>query len=216
MPDERNVHTAEDFDKCYSERDWQAYKWILVSVIQWANPGLFLDIGAGMGFFVECCQQYGIGCIGIEASDYAIEMANERGITLEKLFLEEGTRLPFHDQTFSAVVSNQFAHHLKPDAARWMFSEVWRVLQDKGHFFVFEAHINTPNNDPLHGDINPYTRRRLISELKEVGFGIVAEPNNIKYLFGKNRISTTIGSVLFHVSRWEYFLRAANVIARKP
>lgn len=64
IPKMSNIHTEEDFKRDYANRDWRFYKLLLSECIKYGQPGKWLDLGAGLGFFVECAQKFGIDCEG--------------------------------------------------------------------------------------------------------------------------------------------------------
>lgn len=212
MVDERNIHTKQDFEEHYSGRSWRDYRYLLSACIAYGEPGKILDIGAGMGCFVECCLKFGIECVGIEGSEFAVEHARQRGVELVHLVLEKGTELPFNNGVFSLVVSNQTAHHLHPDVAMDMFRESFRVLREGGIFIAYEGSLYNKEERKHSSHINLFTPSRLRSELTEVGFNIIAEPNQF---VGSTVFSRTLRRIIYRFKKVEPFLNTANAIGRK-
>ena len=60
MEKNRNLHTKETFEKAYGNRDWNWYRFLVAESMKYGMPGKWLDLGAGLGFFVECAQRFGI------------------------------------------------------------------------------------------------------------------------------------------------------------
>lgn len=56
-----NLHTKEIFEKAYRDRNWEFYRGILAECIRYGEPGLWLDLGAGLGFLLNAL-------IGLELS----------------------------------------------------------------------------------------------------------------------------------------------------
>lgn len=111
-----NVHTPDLFLRAYSDRDWRAYKWLLAECVTYGPPGRILDLGAGLGHFVECCARFGIECVGLEGSEWAVQGARARyEMDIRHHYLDEP--LPFEDGSFGAVVCNQLLGHLLPHVA---------------------------------------------------------------------------------------------------
>ena len=218
MVDERNVHTKEDYErsfvdrKSYVDRNWREYRYLLPYCLTYGEPGAILDIGAGLGYFVECCLKFGLQCTGAEGSEFAIEHARKRGVSLMHLVLDRDTVLPFDNAQFAVVVSNQVAHHLQPDVARRMFKESYRVLKDGGVFIAFEASIYNKEERKPPSHINLFTPSRLRCELKEAGFKILAEPNDF---VGRNVVSRTLRRIVYRIVKIESFLNTANAIGQK-
>lgn len=213
MVDDRNIHTQKDFEKYYGRRSWRDYKYVLAACIAYGEPGKILDIGAGLGYFVECCLKFGIECVGIEGSEFAIEHAGQRGVELVHLVLEKGTEWPFDDGAFSLVVSNQTAHHLYPDVAMSMFRESFRVLRAGGILIAYEGSIYNKEERKHSSHVNLFTPSRLRSELTAAGFNIIAEPNQF---VGSNVFSRTLRRIIYRFKKVEPFLNTANAIGQKP
>lgn len=98
-----------------SERSWKNYRWLLGDVIKYyeseAQIGTILDVGCGLGHFIECCLKFNIPCVGVEGAKDVAEKARSKGLNVICLDLEK-ERFPFDDNYFSAVVMNQFIEHL--------------------------------------------------------------------------------------------------------
>src|SRR5438552_14373106 len=73
-----NIHSPEAFAQAYGQRDWRHYRWLVAVCVEHAEPGLVVDVGAGLGLFVEACLRYGLPCVGLEGSVYAVETARQR------------------------------------------------------------------------------------------------------------------------------------------
>lgn len=207
------IHTPQDFKRAYKDRDWRFYKGLLATCIRYGEPGKILDLGAGLGLFVECCMRYGIECVGIEGSSWACKKAEERGIKLICLDLAED--FPFPDEEFSVVVCNQVIEHLLPQTAKHMLQESYRVLKPNGVIIINSpCYYNSRERcEPTH--INLYTPSRLRREVEEAGFKIIAEPNSPRPLLGTNPLSLVIMEVIFRLVKFDFLSNTANCIARK-
>ena len=155
-----NVHTPERFRLAYGNRDWTWYRGLLGEVVANGLPGAVLDVGAGLGLFVECCLKFGIRAEGIEASDYAVREAKNRcGIKL--VCADIGNGFPFTDSSFSTVVINETVEHLEPEVARIAFSEAHRVLRPGGLLMVNSPSKWHPKEKLVDLHINLYSPSRL-------------------------------------------------------
>ena len=124
-------------------------------VQQVAQPGaVVLDYGCGSGTVVEMLRTAGYDAYGVDirwpgATTPDIE-ASELGRERVLRYYEEGGRLPFHDDTFDVVVSDQVFEHVVPLEAS--VREIERVLRPGGvayHHFPSravwrEGHIGIP------------------------------------------------------------------------
>ena len=72
------IYDKETYDQAYAKEDWNASRRLLARCIRKGKPGSILDIGCGLGFFVECCYKFGVPCIGLEGSEYAVQAAKKR------------------------------------------------------------------------------------------------------------------------------------------
>ncbi len=90
------VYSKEDFKIEYKERN---INWYMSTVLYMKKLGLqepVLDLGSGLGFFVEACLLNGMECTGIELSEYGVQKAKERfpGISIIQKDLTR-SNLPF-------------------------------------------------------------------------------------------------------------------------
>ena len=120
-----------------------------------ASPGaVVLDYGCGSGTVVEMLRNAGYDARGVDirwpgATTPDIE-ASELGREGVLRYYEEGGRLPFDDDTFDVVVSDQVFEHVVPLEAS--VREIERVLRPGGvayHHFpsravLREGHIGIP------------------------------------------------------------------------
>src|SRR5665647_3034919 len=97
MEKDYNVHTQELFESAYKNRTWRAYRDIVARCISFGEPGLWVDLGAGCGFLVECAHRFGIRCVGLEGAAYAVSKAKSRcpDIDVRQHFLHD--KLPFEN-----------------------------------------------------------------------------------------------------------------------
>jgi len=102
------------------------------------KKGRLLDIGCGMGFFLEYAEKF-YETYGMDVSEYAIKEARGR-LHSTKLFLGNVNQLGLKSNCFDTVTCFDVLEHLeKPELA---IKECYRVLQ-KGGFYIFSV----PNTD---------------------------------------------------------------------
>src|SRR5205823_11899970 len=63
--------------------DWTWYRPLLAHCVRHGAPGPVLDLGSGLGFFVECCRRWNIDCVGVDASEHAASRSEERRVGKE-------------------------------------------------------------------------------------------------------------------------------------
>ena len=193
MPDNRNtaggsassVYDQTLYELSYADADWNAARRLLARCIRKGKPGPILDIGCGLGFFVECCRRFGLPCIGLEGSSYAVDAARKRvpGMDIRQHYLEDP--FPFEDASFAMVVCNQVIEHLPRETARHALREAYRVLSGGGAIFVYSPSIfnRKQAQDPTH--INLHSPRSLKRELTAAGFSRMRHFNNpLKFSWG--------------------------------
>jgi SAM-dependent methyltransferase len=79
---EPSIYTREMYELGYSRKSWKSSRRLLARCIREGKPGLILDIGCGLGFFVECCYKFGVPCIGLEGSEYAVQAGVTRLLSI--------------------------------------------------------------------------------------------------------------------------------------
>jgi SAM-dependent methyltransferase len=211
------VYDRDLYELSYADADWNAARRLLARCIRKGKPGSILDIGCGLGFFVECCYRFGVPCTGIEGSAYAVEAARKRepGLDVRQHYLEDS--LPFPDGSFSMVVCNQVIEHLPATTARHALREAYRVLSGGGAIFVYSPSIfnRTQAQDPTH--INLHSPRSLKAELTAAGFGQVRGLNNpLKFTRGPLTPLNHVIRALFTIVPVSFLSSTANCMATKP
>lgn len=112
------------------------------------NKGIkkILDVGCGMGDFLDFFEGREIETVGVDISSYALSKVRKR-VNCDLYQLDVASqRLPFPNKSFDAVTVFDVVEHLK--SAELLFSELYRVLKPKGLVF-----LTTPNNQGRIGDL---------------------------------------------------------------
>lgn len=211
------IYNRTLYEFSYADTDWNTARRLLARCIRKGKPGTILDIGCGLGFFVECCHRFGVPCTGIEGSAYAIEAAQARepGLDMRQHNLEDP--FPFSDGVFAMAVCNQVIEHLPGTTARHALKEAYRVLSGGGTIFVYSPSIfnRQQAQDPTH--INLHSPRSLKAELTAAGFRQVRHFNNpFKFTPGPLRPLNQIIRALFTVAPISFLSSTANCMAIKP
>jgi SAM-dependent methyltransferase len=148
---------------------WRYFKDTLALCIREANPGRFLDVGSGLGFFVECSRLYGIACDGVEGSEFAVEQAAERGVPLVLYDLRAASPFPFPSEHSSLVLLSQIVEHLPRDTVSHLLCETRRCLEPGGTVVILTPSLYNPRERNKPGHINLYTPSAIKQQVEECG-----------------------------------------------
>jgi len=134
-----NVHGYSEEDKFISQADELLNKYGKVKI---------LDCGCATGILVNQLQQRGFDAYGFDISEFAIS----KGIC-KNLFHADGRKLPFEDNQFNILISQDFMEHIHPDDLPAVLSEQKRVLAPGGvalHFIPFYKDFAQPVQIDAH------------------------------------------------------------------
>ena len=211
----RNLHTKEIFERAYGDRDWNWYRGLLAKSIRYGMPGKWLDLGAGLGLFVECARRFGIDCVGLEGSEWAINEAKKRfpHIDIRQHFLED--RFPFEDNSFSTIMCHQTIEHVCPEVAKFMLKECYRVLAKEGIILIYSPCIYDKKQKVEETHINLYKPSRLRAEVKDAGFVNIKAIDSPRMILGNWLIPRYIIKNLFKKFPLDFLSATANCISFK-
>ena len=137
-----------------------------------------LDIGCGFGWFeVNASNRGANSIVGVEISedDLATAKGTITGRNIE-FKVASAIDLPFEDKSFDTVVCWEIIEHIPKRGENKMFSEIRRVLKDKGKLYLSAPHRQIISNmlDPawwLTGHRH-YSYEQLAYFAKSNGFAI--------------------------------------------
>lgn len=154
----------DQFDYAFHRtRDWKHYEVYLRRFRD--NPMPILEMGCGIGLFLEACRQNGVEAEGLEYEDEGVQAATSAGLKARQHDLS--LPVPFADASFSAVFSNQVIEHLPADAQRTMIAEAYRVLRPGGQVLIISPCVHYPpaRADRYHiGLLAPSQLKRMCEE----------------------------------------------------
>lgn len=133
-----------------------------------------LDVGCGSGRNLVVIAREGLEAYGIDVSGEGLKRAREAlsqsGLQAN---LEQGTfyQLPYSDGHFKAAISNASLHDLPRLGAEKVFSEISRVLKEKGLFFCYVI-ANQPKGIEVPTHFQYYTEEDLRDLASENSFDI--------------------------------------------
>jgi len=189
-------HETYDYWR-YAGRDWRWFEGIFRRIHPVAPV---LDIGSGLGFFVECCLQNGVRAIGLELSKEGIQASAHRKVPVIRGDLS--LSLPFRDEVFGTVLAHHVLEHLPIEKERAVLKEVRRVLRPGGFLYVASPSVHHPRarDDPDH--VNLFTVRELETELRSAGFSRVSFHLTFWHPFWDPDLRLGRGSVLAAALLW--------------
>src|SRR3972149_995032 len=144
---ERDLH-HETYDYWrYQGRDWRWFE-RLFHRIRPVPP--VLDVGSGLGFFVECCLRNGARAVGIELSREGIAASAQRRLPVVRGDLT--LPFPFRDDAFGSALAHHVLEHVPLAMERRILREIRRVLRPGGSLFVASPCLYPPRatEDPDH------------------------------------------------------------------
>ena len=209
------IYNKEMYDFAYANTTWNSSRKMLARCIRNGKPGPILDIGCGLGFFVECCHKFGIPAIGLEGSAYAVKAAKEREPLLDIRQHDLEDPFPFEEETFSMVLCNEVIEHLPKKTAQNALRESYRVLDNGGNLFVYSPSIANPvAHQPVH--INLHSPKSLKKELTEIGFKKFKQINHsLKFTWAPLTPLNKVVRAFFALFPFSFLSASANCIATK-
>jgi SAM-dependent methyltransferase len=213
---ETGIGTEEYFATHYRDRDWKRYRQILARIVEFSLPGPILDLGAGVGFFVECAGRWGMDCTGVEGALSAVRIATGRYPKLAILHHTLENPLPFKDKSFQTVLMNQVVEHLTAPTARRCLNEVNRVLRPGGMLLITSPskyNLAESRGDPTH--VLMYSPKELRNLLASCGFTGIIPMDSPLSILGKNYFARGIMFLLFKLTQWDRLSATANCMAYK-
>lgn len=191
------------------------------------KPGeLILDLGCGMGTFVVEFSKGRAVVIGIDASDFALNVARELftryGRGKAEFIKADISILPFEDEAFDGIICADLVEHLVPDTYKRMIFECRRVLKEAGrvsiyapnpaHLFeILRRHNLILRKDESH--IHFKNLEYLETTLQEADFDVIRsyfKPSHIPIFNLVERL------LMFAPFIGSLFRRRICIVARKP
>ena len=209
-------HGHESYDYWrYEGRDWRWFDGIYARMRP-VPP--VLDLGSGLGFFLECCVRHGMKVVGVELSKEGTRAAAERGLPVVRADL--AVPLPFRDNSFGSALAHHVLEHVPLDLERAILRETRRVLRPGGFLFVVSPNTYHPQarDDPDH--INLFTPHALRRELRGAGFRTVSLGTNYWRPFWEpalriGKVGTVLAGALWKVAPVDRLAGTASAIAWK-
>ena len=175
------------------------FKRRIVEAVDVPRDGRILDLACGTGTLAIMLARRnpGISIAGVDGDSEMLRRArakaHEAGASID---FDEGlsTALPYEDDSFDALTSTLFFHHLDRSSKERTVAEIARVLKPGGHLHV--ADWGKPSDPVMAVALLPVrlldgfdvTRDNANGELPRIfergGFGQVRESGRLRTLFG--------------------------------
>jgi SAM-dependent methyltransferase len=205
-----------EYGSHYEHRTWLDYRWLLADVIRQGQGGRILDLGCGLGFFVECARRWGMDAIGLEASEQALSLCRRQHPEADVRLWRCGEPLPLSDGSVGVALAHEFIDHISPDQNRALFAELQRVLQPGGMLIVRSpSRFNRFDQDKGHITFfSPSEFRRFV---EEYGFVVVEQPFSPQPLLGSSRAGQFVVRAYARLTgRHDRIAARIDLVARKP
>ncbi len=169
------------------------------------NKGSILDIGAATGYFLDLARRLGWETFGIEISDYAAEVARQRGLVVKTGVIGEPL---FPNNSFEVVTMWDVLEHVRNP--RLDLTRAYELLRPGGVLV-----INTPNSGSLFArllgrswhllvppeHLHYFTPKSLTLLLEQIGFKVIKVSSRgkiftLEYIF--HTLARWQGLVLWH------------------
>ena len=171
----------EEFKIMYEAEDthwwYRGLRGVMFSLLGLNRPGTrkwkILDAGCGTGGTLQALSNAGFANLeGFDLNPPAVEFCHERGL----LFVRQGsiTGIPFADNSFDAVVSNDVLNDAGTSNEITALSEMYRVLKPGGRVFLNLPAFNflRSEHDRATDVTRRYTKGEISLKLREAGFRV--------------------------------------------
>lgn len=204
-------HLTYDYWR-YEGRDYSGFYEVMFARMRPVAP--VLELGSGLGFFLECCRRHGVEAIGLESSREGVEATTRRRLPVVRA--DFTLPFPFKDGAFGSVFAHHVIEHVSQEQERFVLGEVRRVLRDGGFLFVVSPNAYAPGarDDPDH--INLFTPHELGRELRAAGYRRVSLGTNYwRAALRLGSLGRILAGALWKIAPVDRFAGTASAMAWK-
>jgi len=176
-PEELNEHYktySYDKERTLTSMTIASYNRTLDEFERYRKTNRLLDVGCGVGHFLEVARQRGWQVFGTEYSEKAVEIATEKGIIMQKGALSISSYEP---QSFDVITSFEVIEHINNPVDE--LNKIKQLLRPGGLFYCTTPNFNSllrywfkdrykVIEYPEH--LSYYTRKTLNKVICEYGF----------------------------------------------
>ena len=155
----------EEHYKGYGRNDYlspitiKRYNELLNTFEEFRKTNKILDVGCGIGYFLEVAKERGWDVYGTEYTDEAIQICSSKGINMQKGILSSGN---YQNEEFDIITSFEVIEHINNPIDE--LTNFYKVLRKGGLVY-----LTTPN-------FNSLLRYRLKSE-----YNVICYPEHLSY-----------------------------------
>ncbi len=204
----------DEYASCYEDRSWESSRSLLGEIIQYAPGGPILDVGCGYGFLAECARRFGIGAIGLEGSEKALQVSRKLHPLADVRAWDAGTDFPISSTIIGCVVVNEFVDHITIEQNRSMLSEAYRVLRHDGVLIV-KSPSKYNRFDKDLGHVTFFSPKEFNLFVQSFSFDIVSQPYSPQQLLGSSRLGWLAMRMLAELYQPEKWAARIDLVARK-
>jgi len=162
---------AEEIKDLYNQKYFKASKGFqrsksrlqyMYKQIEPYKPKTLLDVGCGLGTFVDLCCKNKVDAWGI---DFAPVLKENWWSEKPRLLIADAKKIPFSDKTFDIVYSADFFEHIPEEEINQVADEMKRVGKVVLARIAFEAQL-TENQAKYHCTNKP--KDWWINKLKDI------------------------------------------------
>jgi len=139
-----SLHELEEYYKGYGRNDYlspitiKRYNEILDSFESARKTNRLLDVGCGIGYFLEVAKERGWEVYGTEYTHKAIEICESKGITMHKGVLDPSNYTP---ESFDVITSFEVIEHINTPNPE--IANISSLLRKDGIFYITTPNFNS-------------------------------------------------------------------------
>jgi len=95
-----------------------------------------LDLGCGYGYFLKYLSEHEVRAVGLELTDFFVEVCKEKGLNVKKTFLEDEL-----DDSYNIITMFDVLEHLSDPLS--FFKTAHKKLKSGGHILAYTPNIHS-------------------------------------------------------------------------
>lgn len=174
-----DIQALETTEELYNYNNY-----IFSKILNKIKKGNLLDFGCGFGGFIKHCKTNNLDVIGFEINNVAIKKLQDDNLQIE---LDKNNL----ENKYENLVSINVLEHIENDNEA--IKEFKKILKNNGRLILYLPHSKYlwTELDELVGHHRRYTKKNLVTKLKENGFEI----KHVEYV-------DFVGSIVLSVTKF--------------